>query len=119
LRKHRPRQTAPSYQTSPRRSNGQRERDRWLSYIAALIKAPQEVWRLKLSASEELYLLGRFLRGKQAVEALAVFKRDGQLGDWPEAKTAYIADADDYLNEKRRQLMKQRAAVRYLDVAGL
>lgn len=98
---------------------GKRERDRWLGYIAALIKAPQEVWRLRLAASEELYLLGRFMRGKRTLETLAVFKRNGHSGEWMEPKTAYVADADDYLNEKRRQLMKQHAAVRYLDVAGL
>lgn len=94
---------------------GKRERDRWLGYIAALIQAPQEVWRLELGGSQELYLLGRFLRGSRVLEAIAVFKRGASNGDWTEAKTAFVANASDYINEKRRLLMGKRAGVVYLE----
>lgn len=92
-----------------------RGRDQWLLYLAELIKAPQEVWRLKLAQTEELYLLGRYQRGKQRIDALAVFKRDGDEGLWNEGKTGYVADSDVYLDEKRQLLLKQKAAVRYLE----
>lgn len=93
---------------------GERERDRWLLYVAELIKSPQEVWRLNLGMSQELYLMGRFKRGNRILEALAVFKRDGKDGEWIEAKTTFVADQNDYLNEKRKTLLKKLACVRYL-----
>jgi hypothetical protein len=95
---------------------GKRERDRWLRYIAALIKAPQEVWRLKLSASEELYLLGRFLRGRQRIDAIAVFKRTGGDGAWINGVTTYVFDMPDGMDRKRSELMKRAAFVRWIDL---
>jgi SPP1 gp7 family putative phage head morphogenesis protein len=92
-----------------------RGRDQWLLYLAELIKAPQEVWCLTLGMSEELYLLGRFQRGKQRIDTMAVFKRDGDEGLWSKGKSAYVADSDVYLDEKRQLLLGKRAAVRYLE----
>lgn len=83
---------------------GKRERDRWLGYIAALIKAPQEIWRLELGSSQELYLLGRFLRGRQRIDALAVFKRE-RSGHWVDGKTAYVFDNPAGLDKKRAELL--------------
>ena len=95
-----------------------RGRDRWLLYLAPLIKTPQEIWRLKLAMSEELYLLGRFQRGKQVIETIAVFKRTGDEVEWIEAKTIYAADDKDaeYLKDKRAWLMKKNACIKYLEV---
>ena len=97
---------------------GKRDRDRWLLYLAPLIKEPQEVWWLKLAMSEELYLFGRFQRGKQVIETIAVFKRTGDEGEWIEAKTIYAADDKDaeYLRDKRAWLMKKGARIKYLEV---
>jgi SPP1 gp7 family putative phage head morphogenesis protein len=92
-----------------------RGRDQWLMYLAELIKSPQEVWRLKLAQTEELYLLGRFQRGRQRLDAIAVFKREGDEGDWSEGKTGFVADGDKYLFEKRDELMK-KASLRWLDL---
>lgn len=93
-----------------------RGRDQWLLYLAELIKSPQEVWRLKLAMSEELYLLGRFQRGRQRLDAIAVFKRDGDSGVWGDGKTAYVADRDDVMDDKRRGLLKRKASLRWLEL---
>jgi SPP1 gp7 family putative phage head morphogenesis protein len=93
---------------------GKRERDRWLRYIAAIIKAPQEIWRLELGGSQELYLLGRFLRGRQRIDALAVFKREGG-GEWREGKTAYAFDLEKGIERKRRELI-ENAKLRWVEV---
>jgi len=68
--------------------------------------------------SEELYLLGRFQRGKQVIETIAVFKRTGDEVEWIEAKTIYAADDKDaeYLKDKRAWLMKKNACIKYLEV---
>lgn len=92
-----------------------RGRDQWLLYLAALIQAPQEVWRSKLPMSEELYLLGRFQRGRQRLDAIAVFKREGDSGVWGEGKTAYVTDRDDALSDKRQELLKRKASLRWLE----
>ena len=65
-----------------------RQREQWLMYLAEVIKSPQEIWKLKLDKSEELYLMGRFQRGKERIDAIAVFKRNGDAGEWREGKTA-------------------------------
>lgn len=93
-----------------------RGRDQWLLYLAELIKAPQEIWRLRLGQSEELYLLGRFQRGKQRIDAMAVFKREGDEGVWSEGKTAFVADREDYIGDKRADLIEKSAIVRWLEM---
>jgi SPP1 gp7 family putative phage head morphogenesis protein len=90
-----------------------RGRDQWLLYLAELILRPQEIWRLVLGGSEELYLLGRFQRGRQRIDALAVFERKGQDARWV-GKTAFTADGDRYLVERREDLMK-KATLRWLE----
>lgn len=88
-----------------------RGRDEWLLYLAALIQSPQEVWRLKLAQTEELYLLGRFQRGRQRIDALAVFKRNGDDGLWREGKTAYTLDDPKGMDKKRAEIMKSSSLV--------
>lgn len=91
-----------------------RGRNRWLLYLAELIKQPQEVWRLRLAQTEELYLLGRFQRERQRLDAIAVFRRDtGSASRWPEGKTAYVFDSDDGFDSKRAMLMR-KASLRWL-----
>lgn len=92
-----------------------RGRDQWLRYLAALLLAPQEVWALPLAMSTELYVLGRFMRGRQRLDALAVFRRRGDSGRW-EGKTAYVADSDVYLDEKRQSLLSHGASTRFIQV---
>lgn len=93
-----------------------RWRDAWALYLAEVIQRPQEVWRLKSDSDERLFLLGRFLRGREILEAIAVFRRD-QRGRWSEGVTAFVADDKRavYLKEKRRWLLNQTAFVRYLE----
>ncbi len=103
-----------------RSSNGaskiqKRNRGQWLLYLAELIKRPQEIWRLDLAMSQELYLLGRFLRGNQRVDTIAVLKRDGDDGEWSDGKTAYVFDSSDGLLRKRRELMAD-AQLRWMEV---
>lgn len=94
-----------------------RSRDVWALYVAEAILRPQEVWRLKRTGGDRLYFLGRFLRGSDLLEALAVFQRDAR-GRWSQGVTAFVADdrKAEYLENKRRQLIKQAAAVVYLEV---
>lgn len=92
-----------------------RGRDQWLLYLAELILRPQEIWRLRLAQTEELYLLGRFQRGKQRIDALAVFSREIGSELWSEAKTAFTPDRDDYIDDKRAELMK-KASVRWIEL---
>lgn len=94
-----------------------RGRDAWALYVAEVILRPQEVWRLRRGRDDKLYLLGKFARGRQQLEAIAVF-RLGRGGRWSEGDTAFVADDRNaqYLEDKRRWLMKQAASVRYLGV---
>ena len=93
---------------------GNRGRDRWLLYIAELIKAPQEVWKFDLGMSQELYLLGRFQRGNQRVDVVAVFKRDSDVGEWTAAKTAYAFDKPDGIDRKRLEIFSGKACIRWI-----
>ena len=93
-----------------------RGRGDWLEYIAENIKSPQEVWRVKLDMSEELYLLGRFQRGKQRIDTVAVFKRYQENGHWIESKTTYTFDKPDGLDRKRREIMAAAGAcIRWIE----
>lgn len=95
---------------------GNRGRDQWLLYIAETIKRPQEIWRLKLAMSEELYLFGRFQRGSERIDTVAVFKRG--LGDdqWNDGKTAYAFDRVNGLDEKRDSIVRKKACVQWVEV---
>ncbi len=55
------------------------------------------------------------MTGKQRLDALAVFKREGDSGLWGEGKTGYVFDREDGLSDKRNQLMG-KASVRWLEV---
>ena len=93
-----------------------RERDQWLLYVAELIKSPQEVWRLDLTMTEELYLLGRFKMGKTRIDAVAVFTREKGADLWSGGKTAYTFDKPDGLDRKRREIMTASGAcVRWIE----
>jgi hypothetical protein len=70
---------------------------------------------LILAQTEELYLLGRFQRGRQRLDAIAVFKREGDEGPWSEGKTGYVFDRDDGLSDKRTALVKE-ASLRWLQM---
>lgn len=94
-----------------------RGRGDWLEYIAENIKFPQEIWRLKLPLTEELYLLGRFQRGKQRIDTVAVFKRQQNSGDWIESKTTYTFDKPDGLERKRREIMSAKdISLRWIEI---
>lgn len=93
-----------------------RGRDQWLLYLAEMIKNPQEIWQLKQLKTEELYLMGRFQRGRMRLDALAVFKRDGDFGVWDEGKTGFVADFEDYLDQKRSELSKKKAQLVWTEV---
>ncbi len=93
---------------------GKRGRGRWLLYLAELLRSPQEIWRLRRAMTEELYLLGRFQRGKRRIDAIAVFEKKQQDDDWS-GVTAFVADKLDYLYDKRRWLLNKGAMVRYLN----
>lgn len=81
-----------------------RSRSEWLLYIAALIQSPQETWLKRLSHGEELYLFGRFMRGKERIDTMAVFKRIEPDGLWV-GKTAYAFDGDNGINKKRTEVI--------------
>ena len=81
-----------------------RGRDAWLLYLADLIQSPQEVWRMDREMSDELYLLGRFQRGRQLLEAITVFERKDGGTPWS-GKTAFVSDRRDYLEDKRHKLI--------------
>lgn len=93
-----------------------RGRDVWALYVAEVILRPQEVWRIRHDGDEKLYLLGRFARGREILEALAVFRRDARER-WSEGVTAFVADDKRavYLKEKRRWLLNHAASVTYLE----
>lgn len=93
-----------------------RGRDAWALYVAEVILRPQEVWRIRHDGDEKLYLLGRFARGREILEALAVFRRDARER-WSEGVTAFVADDKRavYLKEKRRWLLNHAASVTYLE----
>lgn len=93
-----------------------RGRDEWLLYLAAVIQSPQEVWRLKLALTEELYLMGRFQRGNKRLDALAVFKRDGDSGVWTEGKTGFVSDREKYLGDKRKELLGLSSSIRWIEM---
>ena len=92
-----------------------RQRDQWLLYLAEVIKSPQEIWKLNLEKSEELYLMGRFLRGKQRIDAITVFKRDGDAGEWKEGKTSYTFDKPDGIERKRKSIESDGAWIRWIE----
>lgn len=88
-----------------------RGRDQWLLYLAELIKHPQEIWKLSLAQTEELYLLGQFQRGKQRLDALAVFSRElNSDANWS-GKTSFVSDREKYLSDKRNQIIGNRTSV--------
>lgn len=88
-----------------------RGRDQWLLYLAALIKYPQEIWKIKLAQTEELYLLGRFQRGNQRIDSLAVFRRNSDSELWNEGKTIYTFEKPDGLDKKRAEIIKSGSLV--------
>jgi len=93
---------------------GKRGRDRWLLYLSELLRSPQEIWRLQRAMSEELYLLGRFQRGKRRIDAIAVFKREVGEEDWGEGKTAYTFDSETGLAKKRVELLSDGGMIRWI-----
>ena len=92
-----------------------RGRDTWLLYLAELIKHPQEIWLHPLTNSDKLYLFGRYQRGRELLEAMVVFSRKSENGVW-EGTTAYVSDRDDYLEPKRRKLIKEGGTVVWMEM---
>lgn len=92
-----------------------RARDIFLLYIAEAIRKPQEIWRIDLSHTQELYMLARFLRGNERIDVNAVFKRNKGESVWAEGKTAYTFDRPYGIERKRTELM-QSGRVLWIEV---
>jgi SPP1 gp7 family putative phage head morphogenesis protein len=94
-----------------------RGRGPWIAYLAELIVRPQEVWIEDIQGGQKLYLLGRFQRGRDRLDAIAVFGRDGATGRWAEGHTAYVFDGLTGLDRKRQSLLtNEKASIRWLGV---
>lgn len=93
-----------------------RGRDTWALYIAQSIKSPQEIWKIDLTMSQELYLLSRFQRGGEVIEALAVFKRFDKTGAWVAGKTAFVSDDKNerYLHRKRDEILASKCCAKWI-----